>query len=614
MKNVTILNDLNTLNKLHTSSVESYTTNNGIADFTCDNNGYVDNVVIEGKTLVNLFSFKKTENSNNNSVWVHINTDYISLFKEVEYTLINTSDKNILVDIYSNDTNSYKRNLLIKANSSIKDTLTSNEHYSKCTGLFSDSWSLSDLSVISSTLIILEGDHTDKPISYFEGLKSAGQGDKIDVLTRNQSNKNLFYGDVELGYIDNKTGINGDSVNGVRSVEYIKVDKNTTYTISDDKGYNVSVNLYGENKSEYFGEIYGKTPYTFTTDDKTYWIRLRTFTGSKQNDTTIKWQLEKGNKLTEYVQPKYDKKQISTTLRSLPNGVKDTIEKRGNTYIKVQRCRELRLDGNSTFFTIREASSNTKVYRALLDVPLKDNKSGGKVFCDRFNSYANWELDEEECYVSINNTEGNAVCLKILKTRLENTMTKEKLLAWLDANPTTIVYELATPIITELPNFNPQTYKGENALVVNSGVIQCDASFDVCEGIRSELDTVKDKVSSIYDTVVEGIRETRHYPKLQNGWVTNSHDYTPTFVKFGNLVTFNMRIKGGKWSSATIIVDNLPEEFRVKSGHAQVFPAIDLANDKTYNAIMYKEGHIKLYGVDAEPTGGLAIMGTYYVN
>ena len=346
MKNINILKDLKALNKLHTPSVESHTTNNGIVDFTCDNAGYVDNVVIEGKTLVNLFSFKKTENSNNNSVWVHINTDYISLFKEVEYTLINTSDKNILVDIYSNDTNSYKRNLLIKANSSIKDTLTSNEHYSKCTGLFSDSWSLSDLSVISSTLIILEGDHTGKSISYFEGLKSVGQGDDIEVLTRNQSNKNLFYGGVELGYIDNKTGINGNSVNGVRSVEYIRVDKNTTYTVSDDKGYNVSVNLYGENKSEYFGEIYGKTPYTFTTDDKTYWVRLRTFTGSKQNDTTIKWQLEKGNKSTEYVQPKYDKKQISTTLRSLPNGVKDTIEKRGNKYVKVQRCEEIVIDNN----------------------------------------------------------------------------------------------------------------------------------------------------------------------------------------------------------------------------------------------------------------------------
>ena len=56
MKNINILKDLKTLNKLHASSVESYTTNNGIVDFTCDSAGYVDNVVIEGKTLVNLFS------------------------------------------------------------------------------------------------------------------------------------------------------------------------------------------------------------------------------------------------------------------------------------------------------------------------------------------------------------------------------------------------------------------------------------------------------------------------------------------------------------------------------------------------------------------------------
>ena len=41
----------------------------------------------------------------------------------------------------------------------------------------------------------------------------------------------------------------------------------------------------------------------------------------------------------------------------------------------MQRCGELCLDGNSTFFSISEASSSTKVYRALLAVTLKDNKS-----------------------------------------------------------------------------------------------------------------------------------------------------------------------------------------------------------------------------------------------
>ena len=42
MKNINILKDLKTLNKLHAPSVESHTTKNGIVDFACDNAGYVD--------------------------------------------------------------------------------------------------------------------------------------------------------------------------------------------------------------------------------------------------------------------------------------------------------------------------------------------------------------------------------------------------------------------------------------------------------------------------------------------------------------------------------------------------------------------------------------------
>lgn len=608
MKNVTILNDLNTLNKLHASSVESYTTNNGIVDFTCDNAGYVDNVVIEGETLVNLCYFPNRPDATTYSWYQRFDNRITG--HDTYTVIIPKVAGNIGFEVYNTEDVGTKYNFDIDYNVGFRVVNIPKDHRIATIYASKDRFTEDEFKEAVKKTIIIAGDHTDKPISYFEGLKSAGQGDKIEVLARNQSNKNLFYGDVELGYIDNKTGINGDSVNGVRSVEYIKVDKNTTYTISDDKGYNVSVNLYGENKSEYFGEIYGKTPYTFTTDDKTYWIRLRTFTGSKQNDTTIKWQLEKGNKSTEYAQPKYDKKEISTTLRSLPNGVKDTIEKRGNKYVKVQRCEEIVIDNNLE-------PTGTGVVNQVLTrgqnyvLPNLKRDANSPLYCNclKVEHRDNEVLDEEH----IINLGDGRFRVRVLKSKLSSDSLEGSIAYWNSIKPT-IVYELETPIVTELPNFNLQTYKGDNTLLINSGVIQCDASFDVCEGIRSELDEVKDKVSSIYDTVVEGIRETRHYPKLQNGWVTNSHDYTPTFVKFGNLVTFNMRIKGGKWSSATIIVDNLPEEFRVKAGHAQVFPAIDLANDKTYNAIMYKEGHIKLYGVDAEPTGGLAIMGTYYVN
>ena len=97
---------------------------------------------------------------------------------------------------------------------------------------------------------------------------------------------------------------------------------------------------------------------------------------------------------------------------------------------------------------------------------------------------------------------------------------------------------------------------------------------------------------------------------MLNGWVTHSADYTPYFVKQGDIVTFNMRIKGGVWSSGTIIC-YVPEKFTITYGNSSVFPVIDLTNDKTYNAIIYKEGTLKLFGVDSEPTGGVVIGGSY---
>ena len=343
---------LNINNELSKTENTKYSTTNGVKEFSCKD-GYVDNVVIEGQTLVNLFSFKKTESSNNNSVWVHINTDYISLFKGVEYTLINTSDKNIFVDIYSNDTNSYKRNLLIKANSSIKDTLASNEHYSKCTGLFSDSWSLSDLSAISSALIILEGDHTDKPISYFEGLKSVGQGDKIDVLSYSKNLderldlSNLTWKDGY--YVHIGTGAEIVSESHCYTTNYIPIQKTGCNMVFINA--NPHIVFYDENKNVIYQELGYFPSDDLVIVDVPINAKFLRFTGQKS----------KKNSVSAYYS-QYDKKQISTTLRSLPNGVRDTIEKRGNKYVKVQRCGEVVLNGNGDWYRTEVSQNNTILF------------------------------------------------------------------------------------------------------------------------------------------------------------------------------------------------------------------------------------------------------------
>ena len=569
MKNVNILKDLNTLNKLHASSVESYTTNNGIVDFTCDNAGYVDNVAIEGKTLVNLFSFKKTESSNNNSVWVHINTDYISLFKEVEYTLINTSDKNILVDIYSNDTNSYKRNLLIKANSSIKDTLTSNEHYSKCTGLFSDSWNLSDLSVISSTLIILEGDHTDKPISYFEGLKSVGQGDKIDVLTYPTNNENLITSDVTLHEDYYVSWGTGELVSWVDSSEkyyatdYIEVEPNTEYIFAN---INKNIAYYDTNKTFIpmpLSEGYNEKNCTYfynTSPSNAKYVRL-----SIKNMYIGKPYMAKGKYIC-------DKKQISTTLRSLPNGVKDTIEKRGNKYVKVQRCGEVTLNGNEQV-GMYISNGNTAVFGV---IHKGQTHKRGLGICDKLRYHMAYNTGEEHFYLETDNTINIEISLSKLSSANE-----EGFKTWLQSNPITVVYELETPQIIELPNFNLQTYKGDNALLINSGVIQCDASFDVCEGIRSELDVIKDKVSSLDD--YESGYEFSNEVIYLNGTYKPGFAETPYIVRIGKICILHCAI-GNDAPQRGMHVLKLPSFAKPKDHHRCAGRA--KINDETINPIL----------------------------
>ena len=571
MKNVNILKDLNTLNKLHASSVESYTTNNGIVDFTCDNAGYVDNVAIEGKTLVNLFSFKKTESSNNNSVWVHINTDYISLFKKVEYTLINTSDKNILVDIYSNDTNSYKRNLLIKANSSIKDTLTSNEHYSKCTGLFSDSWSLSDLSVISSTLIILEGDHTDKPISYFEGLKSAGQGDNIEVLTREHNKTNLLKSQ-NVTYKDNymiayASGLESASNNHKYTETYIEIEPNTDYCF-----YHASRNIcwYDENKNFILQPLSERI--LGENMNKDLFFSAKSPSNAKYLRVTIIKAIHNNGKTSEIYKGKYDKKQISTTLRSLPNGVKDTIEKRGNKYVKVQRCGEVTLNGNEQV-GMYISNGNTAVFGVIHKGQIHKRGLG---ICDKLRYHMVFNTGEEHFYLETDNTVNIEISLSKLSSANE-----EGLKTWLKSNPTTVVYELATPQIIELPNFNLQTYKGENTLIVNSGVIQCDVSFDVCEGIRSELDVIKDKVSSLDD--YESGYEFSNEVIYLNGTYKPGFAETPYIVRIGKICILHCAI-GNDAPQRGMHVLKLPSFAKPKDHHRCAGRA--KINDETINPIL----------------------------
>ena len=590
MKNINILKDLKTLNKLHASSVESHTTNNGIVDFTCDNNGYVDNVVIEGKTLVNLIRTNlSVEVWDNNRVAINLqDCNYL----EGTYTLFNFSDKTIVLDIGEATTNKWLRTFALEKNKVKTFNINNGERIFNVNCLLTDGWENNDTSKneFRNSIVILEGNHTDKPISYFEGLKSVGQGDNIEVLTtpihNNLIPQNYTKGEGYWNSMINVGNVVSDS-NWYRILEYIPVKPNTQYT---GLYTGTQVVYYDENKNTIYHNqsdlVLGYEYHIFTTPQNAKYIR-------------VSYPKDKEGNICIFEGVKHDKKQISTTLRSLPNGVKDTIEKRGNKYVKVQRCGEVTLNGNESDDKIIEGVPTATTYRFGFYLSnLAENPPDVICVSDKFSSECNnnWMNDKEQV-----DQDKASVNIRILKTKLADG-TKASIKSWLKSNPITIVYQLATPQIIELPNFNTQTYKGENTLIINSGAIQCDASFDVCEGIRSELDVIKDKVSSLDCDYVEDIEL-----QFLNGWTKNASGYYSAKMING-VACINLLCSGGIGTAGTSICYIKDQKFRPKIN----VPIIIGTNDGLYvNAFIQVTGKIVIDHLDIPTNAWTSICVSY---
>lgn len=109
--------------------------------------------------------------------------------------------------------------------------------------------------------------------------------------------KNLFSSEMELGTLNNSTGLPATETNCIRTKDYISVNPNTTYIISNNKGYQQIVYQYD---SSYNLIVANTQNSSFTTTSTTKYIKLRTGVSNVENDLTSLWQLEKGTQATSY--------------------------------------------------------------------------------------------------------------------------------------------------------------------------------------------------------------------------------------------------------------------------------------------------------------------------
>ena len=98
------------------------------------------------------------------------------------------------------------------------------------------------------------------------------------------------------------------------------------------------------------------------------------------------------------------------------------------------------------------------------------------------------------------------VDIRILKSRLSSQDT-QGFKTWLQANPVTVVYQLAQEEIYECTNLDLITYPNETNLIVNSGAIQPRITLKVLSNVSNVVKLLQEKVSVLENKFIEGLKQ-----------------------------------------------------------------------------------------------------------
>ena len=473
----------------------------GELELNANKGDYVDNIAIEGETLVNLFSFDTTRTNFDDSI-VRTYAKNDSWIINGTYTLYNFTDKNIHYTKSKLSDGSYIGYVDLTPNSCKVVELGEDERIYGCDFMVSEGWegTTSNYTDSSIKLLVLEGNHTGKLITYFEGLKSVGQGDSIDILNFVKEGESLYdrsYDDSLImdEYIEQNpnhqnfgTIVSNDRM--CRSDEFIEVKPNTVYVLPYANG-----NVTQYNSQKELLRVENSVKYLIGGFTKNISIvELRT-----SNETAyIKVAMEKVHigKVEIYESAKISNNKVTTTLRSLPNGVQDTIEKRGNKHYKIKRCGEYTITGNEGITMTSSTTLN------VFNIPYALNSTKSLyLLCDKYQMLTSSGTKQGILYDYSNNR---------FRVTDDNFTSADNFVTELKSNPITVVYELETPIIEELPNFNPELFEGENTIILNSGVIKKDMNFNYYEYLVPvfEEDTTYIPLVQIHQGKVKDLRIT----------------------------------------------------------------------------------------------------------
>lgn len=442
---------------------------------------------ISGRTLVNLAAKKDFFISEDNSKATYSWSNMKNLYKAGIYTIKNITGKILVWNIHKIDNDNWVKAITVNSSSTI--TLEENQYIRNIQALSSNGFIIDDSieKILSENVIILDNNQVDviDSIKYFEGLKSFGEEEKVEdkyKISILSSGKNLLKKEL-------------DTVG-----QEITIPKIGDYTFSFDsviEGGRCGVYIIYEGKtlvSKAFNN--GRVNLTLNIQQtEGLIVKVGAWdSGSKVVSINNSMMVE-GVEATSYESYKSDKKDI---LIKEPLREGDYLYE-DNGQVKVYRdVKQYTFTGNESFRILQPKHTNTLsvIVENIIDSKCTISNSMYRM-CNNF-----FIVDTNARDIEGYNVHLNSVRFNILKSKL-NTPDIEGFKAWLKANPTTIVYQLAEPTVEivencvdiDLDTFGEKTYFN----ILNS--LPGTLDFKVPSNIASIVQNTAREVNNIWDVI-----------------------------------------------------------------------------------------------------------------
>ena len=533
-----ILSDrIEAIEGLKDSQNMKYETDKGYLVCKETKNGVIDDLKIEGKTLVNRTDIFNKVNptgggahrKTSNSLIVDYNKcgeldnsyslDEINVFKSGQiYTII--------IDIIQNTLNQkvefypmiWDFATIISGNQFVNTgevgrkifVIKSNKDYALKLAYASPSQATQGVTglVEFKDIMVLDGDYTNIELpNYFEGLMSVGQDvDKIEVLSRKEDG-NLFDGQLEGVSIE--TTHNGEfgqlipsSSDFCSHTKPFMIKPNTTYVVGiNDATRQALCFMYDYNMNPLNFE-YGNGSKEFTTPSNARYCRVRFGLILTEAMNYEMYLIEKDS--TDLTHQS-DKKQI---LFYNENGELepiqelhewDSIEKHSdNKWYYHKRSGKVVLNGSETISLNANLTKENTMY-----FEVKNISNNELVLCDRFMKLSSGSHDEEGI---LGNKQYSNISIRILKSKL-STQDVEGFKQWLQANNVTVVYQLAQEEVYELAPLHLDSYANETLILCNSGAISPKMEFSITSHINELVKSQGDRISLLEEKMYKALKQ-----------------------------------------------------------------------------------------------------------